>query len=67
MALRMFMSSGTGWRMISLKKSWPNSMVLSHSTGSSGRRGFQTRWVFRATGEVKVSLTCVELSGPRSS
>ena len=39
MALRMFMSSGTGWRMISLKKSWPNSMVLSHSTGCVGTSG----------------------------
>ena len=30
------MSSGTGWRMISLNKSSPSSILLSHNTGWSG-------------------------------
>ena len=33
------MSSGTGWRMISLKKSSPRRILLSQSIGSSGRLG----------------------------
>ena len=34
------MSIGTGWRMISLKNFSLNSILLSHSVGSSGLRSF---------------------------
>ena len=34
------MSIGTGAARISLKKSWPSTIALSHRTVSSERRGF---------------------------
>ena len=45
------MSNGMGWRMISLNKSSPNRILLSHNTGSSGRLGFHHNSVRLTTGE----------------
>ena len=44
----MFMSRGTGWFMISLKKSSLSSILLSHSARASGRLGFHQNSVRRA-------------------
>ena len=44
----MFMSSGTGWLMISLKKSSLSSILLSQSEGWSGLRSFHQNSVRRA-------------------
>ena len=46
----MFISIGTGWRMISLKNFSLSSILLSHNEGSLGLRAFHQRLqVVRAT------------------
>ena len=46
------MSSGTGWRMISLKNFSPNSILLSHSEGTLGLRSFHQNSCLSATNEL---------------
>ena len=54
-AVRVFMSIGTGWRMISLKNFSPSSILLSHSTGWSSLRSFHQNAVLSAISEFTVA------------
>ena len=47
------MSSGTGWRMISLKKSCPSSTLLSHNERASGWLSLHQNSVARAIGALR--------------
>ena len=48
----MFISSGTGCWMISLKNASPRWILLSHSIRSPGLRSFHQNSCLSATGEV---------------
>ena len=58
MAFRVFMSSGTGWRMISLKNFSLSSILLSHPSRSLILRSFHQNPVRLATGELTLAETC---------
>ena len=51
MAFRVFMSSGTGWRMISWKNGSLRWILLSHRLGSSGLCSFHQNSVRSATSD----------------
>ena len=53
------MSSGTGWLMISLKKSSPSRILLSHSTRSLGRFGSHQNSPRSATREETNCFPCL--------
>ena len=59
MAFSMFMSSGTGWRMISSKNFSPSSILLSHSPGPPGVRSLHQNPVPLAIGELTLTETCL--------
>ena len=46
---------GTGWRMISLKKSSSSRILLSHNVRSSGRLGFHQNSMRSATDELTIA------------
>ena len=54
-ARRVFRSSGIGCAMISLKKSSPSSILLSHSERASGWRSLHQNSVRRAIGAFSVA------------
>ena len=59
------MSSGTGWLMISLKKSSLSSILLSHSIGWSGLRSFHQNSVRRGDQRVYSGLPVLILIDQR--
>ena len=60
-ARRMFMSSGIGCAMISLKNFSPSSILLSHNEGAFGWRALHQKSVRSAISELTLVFRCAPL------